>query len=57
MGKETILKKLSRRTFIRNSVLAATGASLLPSFLAGCDHKVDLDPQGEYGFYEGVSQL
>lgn len=35
-NSEETQKKLSRSAFLRDSVLAATGVALLPSFIAGC---------------------
>ena len=37
-NSEDMLKKLSRRKWLRNAAMAATGAVVLPSFLTGC-HK------------------
>jgi alkaline phosphatase D len=59
MKSEDILERLSRRKFIRNSVIAATGALLLPSAVAGCKKK-DGDKDTIYdgqGFYEGVASF
>ena len=56
MNAEDILKKLSRRKFLRNSAIAATGAALLPSFLTGCDKDDDDMFQG-HGFKEGVGSF
>jgi alkaline phosphatase D len=55
MNTETVLKHLSRRKFLRNSVIAATGAVLLPSFLTSCS-KDDDDFTGQ-GFKEGVASF
>ncbi|GAA4317121.1 alkaline phosphatase D family protein [Mucilaginibacter gynuensis] len=58
MDKENLLNKLSRRNFIRNSVIAATGAVLLPSTIISC-RKGDND-HVEYngqGFNEGVASF
>lgn len=61
MNSEDVLKRLSRRKFIRNSVIAATGTFLLPSALAGCKKKEkngDKDTVYEgQGFYEGVASF
>ncbi|RZL16127.1 MAG: alkaline phosphatase [Pedobacter sp.] len=61
MNSKDVLQKLSRRKFIRNSVIAATGAFLIPSALAGCkkkDGKKDDDTVYEgQGFYEGVASF
>src|SRR4051794_15347935 len=56
MESEEILKRLSRRKFLRNSVLAATGAALLPSFLSGC-HKDEIPLIQGQGFTEGVASF
>lgn len=59
MEKETILRKLSRRSFIRNSVFAAAGAAVLPSVLTGCndDDGEIFIPEGDYGFFQGVASF
>lgn len=58
MDKQENLKKLSRRNFIRNSVLAATGVTLLPSALISCqDDNAEFKPEGKYGFFEGVASF
>jgi len=59
MKKETILKTLSRRSFIRNSVFAATGAAVLPSVLSGCNDDDDdkFTPEGDYGFLQAVASF
>ncbi|MFC6997335.1 alkaline phosphatase D family protein [Rufibacter roseus] len=59
MKKHTQLTSLSRRSFLRNSVVAATGVALLPSFLVGCstDDDAGAAPTGEYGFFEGVASF
>ena len=52
------LDQLSRRQFIRNSVVAATGASLAPALLTSCkDDDPDFNPEGEFGFFEGVASF
>jgi alkaline phosphatase D len=59
MSSEEVLQKLSRRKFIRNSVIAATGAFLIPPALAGCKKKdggKDDHYEGQ-GFYEGVASF
>lgn len=59
MGTEEVLQKLSRRRFLRNSVIAATGVVLLPSALTSCKKT----GQGEgiayngQGFNEGVASF
>ncbi|MEO5889363.1 MAG: hypothetical protein ABIQ31_03880 [Ferruginibacter sp.] len=40
INTKEILNKLSRRKLLRNSAITATGAVLLPSFLAGCTKDV-----------------
>ncbi|MEJ7560783.1 MAG: alkaline phosphatase D family protein [Pedobacter sp.] len=59
MKSEDVLQRLSRRKFIRNSVIAATGAFLIPSALASCkkkDGNKDTVHEGQ-GFYEGVASF
>jgi alkaline phosphatase D len=59
MNKEDLLEKLSRRRFLRNSVIAATGVVLLPSAIMSCKKNND----GEHlvfdgqGFKEGVASF
>ncbi|TRX46390.1 alkaline phosphatase [Fulvivirga sp. M361] len=56
--KKQYLDALSRRKFIRNSVVAATGTTLLPTVLAGCNDDDDgFNPVGEFGFFEGVASF
>ncbi|ALJ00222.1 alkaline phosphatase D family protein [Rufibacter tibetensis] len=58
MEKHKSLSYLSRRSFLRNSVIAATGVVLLPSALISCsDDETGLDPQGDFGFFEGVASF
>jgi alkaline phosphatase D len=58
MNKERILEKLSRRRFIRNSVVAASGAGLIPALLSGCSEEDNtLTPTGDFGFFEGVASF
>jgi alkaline phosphatase D len=59
MSTEDILKKLSRRRFLRNSVIAATGVVLLPSALIGCkkDHDKNDPVYNGQGFNEGVASF
>ncbi|MEJ7557957.1 MAG: alkaline phosphatase D family protein [Pedobacter sp.] len=59
MNSKHVLETLSRRKFLRNSAIAATGAFLLPSALAGCkkkDGEKDVIYDGQ-GFYEGVASF
>jgi alkaline phosphatase D len=59
MNDKNILEKLSRRKFLRNSVIAATGVVLLPSSLIGCKKSGDKEDQvytGQ-GFNEGVASF
>ncbi|MBE9585892.1 alkaline phosphatase D family protein [Mucilaginibacter sp. JRF] len=59
MNKDTILKTISRRNFIRNTVIAGAGAVLIPSALTGCSKNDDDDKvnyQGQ-GFNEGVASF
>jgi len=37
--------------------MAATGASLLPAFLTGCDNGGKFTPEGSFGFHEGVASF
>jgi alkaline phosphatase D len=59
MSTEEVLGKLSRRRFLRNSVIAATGVVLLPSALTSC--KKDSDKGNTVydgqGFNEGVASF
>ena len=60
MNSEDVLKRLSRRKFIRNSVIAATGTFLIPSVLSSCkkkDGKKDDDRYDGQGFFEGVASF
>jgi len=57
METGSILRKLSRRAFIRNSVIAATGATVLPSLLIGCKDKAIITPEGDVGFSTGVASF
>jgi hypothetical protein len=43
-----ILKKVSRRSLLRNSAITATGALLFPSFITGCSKDTDT-PEGGGG--------
>ncbi|WP_207425612.1 alkaline phosphatase [Pedobacter sp. SYSU D00535] len=59
MSNEKILSKLSRRTFIRNTVIAAAGTILLPSALTSCKKNKngdDIDYEGQ-GFHHGVASF
>lgn len=58
MSTEEVLQKLSRRRFLRNSVIAATGVILLPSALTGCkkDPHEGIKYNGQ-GFNEGVASF
>jgi len=52
------LKKLGRRKFIRNSVIAVTGATILPASLVSCTpDEANFNPQGAFGFLEGVASF
>jgi len=61
MKKEKIFTKLSRRSFIRNSVVAAAGVTLLPGALASCSDDdspgENFTPEGDFGFFEGVASF
>lgn len=56
MNQETLLKQLSRRNFIRNTVIAATGVVILPSAITGCK-KDDNENSGNNYFKEGVASF
>jgi alkaline phosphatase D len=59
MNTEEVLNKLSRRRFLRNSVIAATGVILLPSALTSCkkeDNGGGISYDGQ-GFNEGVASF
>ena len=60
MKKSYFLKALSRRKFIKNTVVATTGASLIPAVISGCNDDDDTPafvPEGNYGFFEGVASF
>ncbi|EOR95525.1 Phosphodiesterase/alkaline phosphatase D [Arcticibacter svalbardensis MN12-7] len=58
MNPENLLKKLSRRKFLRNSVIAATGIVLLPSAILSCKKTDDDNEVFEgQGFNEGVASF
>jgi alkaline phosphatase D len=57
MNSENILNKLSRRRFLRNSVIAATSIVLLPSVLTGCNKDDDDEIFEGQGFNEGVASF
>ncbi|MEO1054554.1 MAG: alkaline phosphatase D family protein [Bacteroidota bacterium] len=59
MSKRDILRALSRRRFIRNSVVAAAGAAVIPMTLSGCDddETPDFVPEGDFGFLQGVASF
>ncbi|MFY7788104.1 MAG: alkaline phosphatase D family protein, partial [Thermoflexibacteraceae bacterium] len=57
MDKPTILQSLNRRDFIKNSVIAATGALLLPTLFTSCEKSDEFTPQGSFGFLEGVASF
>ncbi len=67
MKSKDYLKQLSRRKFIRNSVIAATGVGLIPVALTGCDDDDSIgtdtdpdtgfEPSGDFGFMEGVASF
>lgn len=58
MQRDNLLKRLSRRNFIRNSVVASTGLAVLPSILSGCgDDDGEFMPEGEFGFFQGVASF
>lgn len=52
------LKTLGRRKFIKNSVIAATGVTILPATLTSCKKDENpFVPQGSFGFLEGVASF
>ncbi|MBD0400388.1 alkaline phosphatase [Flammeovirga sp. EKP202] len=60
--KKNIMNAVSRRKFIRNSIIVASGTTLLP--LSACTEDEILEvidpepiPEGEYGFFEGVASF
>jgi alkaline phosphatase D len=61
MSQNNALNNLSRRKFIRNSVIAATGVVLLPSAISSCKKKeagsTDVEVFTGQGFYEGVASF
>ncbi len=59
MGKPKKSNRLSRRSFIRNSVIAAAGVGLLPAALSGCkdDDFPGIDPDTGGGFLQGVASF
>lgn len=59
MKKKPYLSKLSRRTFVKNSVVAAAGSSMIPSLLTSCDtsEEDDFSPEGDFGFMHGVASF
>jgi alkaline phosphatase D len=59
MSNKNILDILSRRKFLRNSVIAATGVILLPSALLSCkkDHDEGNEVFDGQGFHEGVASF
>ncbi|MGB0523261.1 MAG: alkaline phosphatase D family protein [Flammeovirgaceae bacterium] len=62
-NSKSYLKKLSRRNFLRNSVIAAAGATLIPAVLTSCDDDFVEGPfvaegeAGTYGFLQGVASF
>ncbi|NMM47307.1 alkaline phosphatase D family protein [Marinigracilibium pacificum] len=57
-SNKDILSSLSRRKFLRNTVMATAGLAIAPSVLIGCKDEEDpFDPDGEYGFFEGVASF
>jgi alkaline phosphatase D len=57
MKKSQFLTSLNRRKFLKNSIIAATGASL-PISLASClEDELDFKPKGEFGFFQGVASF
>jgi alkaline phosphatase D len=59
MSTEEILQKLSRRKFLRNTVIAATGVILFPSALTSCK-KEEINDSAVFngqGFNEGVASF
>ncbi|PTB94424.1 alkaline phosphatase [Marivirga lumbricoides] len=59
MTENKVLKKISRRSFLRNSVVAAAGVTILPSLLTGCkeDDTANFVAEGEFGFLHGVASF
>ncbi|MCU0391954.1 MAG: alkaline phosphatase D family protein, partial [Thermoflexibacter sp.] len=57
MNPKPYLKTLSRRKFIENSVVAATGTLVMPMLFTSCKKEDDFIPQGTYGFLEGIASF
>ena len=60
MKKYDFLDKLNRRKFIRNSVVAAAGSTVVPLMLSSCDDDEpapSFEPEGDFGFFEGVASF
>jgi alkaline phosphatase D len=57
MDKQTILKSLNRRDFIKNTVIASTGLIVMPSLFSACQKEDVFTPQGTFGFLEGVASF
>jgi len=58
MTKKPYLNSISRRRFLRNSVVAAAGTAILPTFLTSCDDENEsFKPEGDFGFFEGVASF
>ncbi|NME66904.1 alkaline phosphatase D family protein [Flammeovirga aprica] len=60
--KKNVMNAVSRRKFIRNSIIVASGTTLLP--LSACTNddlleEIDpnITPEGEFGFFEGVASF
>jgi alkaline phosphatase D len=54
------LEALNRRKFIRNSIIAGIGIAAITPLITGCgsdDPEDSFDPQGDYGFFEGVASF
>ena len=59
-----LIEKLSRRNFLRNSIVASAGIAALPSLLTGCGDDDDSDPfvpagveGSDFGFLQGVASF
>jgi alkaline phosphatase D len=57
MNPKPYLKALSRRKFLENSVVAATGTLVMPILFTACKKEEDFVPQGTYGFLQGVASF
>lgn len=64
MENKNFISRLSRRNFLRNTVIAATGVVVVPSLFTSCnddDDPMPFNPDGnpgvDFGFLEGVASF